>query len=105
VDLLFDIAGIALIVHIALCSMLMRGLRDNSAMLDELFAVPNGRIVGRSSFRLLRVRYYLPWISVRSLGPIGGGTRVILILAQISGLLMPICALSFLALATVLATR
>ena len=48
-DLLFDIAGIALIVHIALCSMLKRGLRDNSAMLDELFAVPNGRIVGRSS--------------------------------------------------------
>ncbi len=97
-ELLLYMAGVALLAHIALCFALQRGPGENRAVLREIFATPNERLLGSSSFRLLRARYYLPWRPVPGdLRSMTSGQRLMLTLAQISGLLMPICFLFFIA--------
>jgi hypothetical protein len=104
-NLLFFLAGFALLAHVTLCLLLQRGLLDNQTVLRELFATPNERLVGNSPFRLLRVRYYFPWRPVpRSRQPMSLSQRVMLNFARATGLLMPVCALAFLALSFVRAT-
>jgi hypothetical protein len=100
-DLLFFIAGCALLGHIALCLLLQRRLVSNTVALDKLFAIPNERFVKKTSFRLLRVRYYFSWQQTsQSLG-MSRGESVLLNLAKITGLLLPICSLGFIALSVI----
>jgi hypothetical protein len=98
-------AGIALLTHIALCWVLLNVLNDPD-VLRELFAIPNEWAVGKSRFRLLRARYYLPWRSVpgdpQSLSQ---GQRTLFRLAQMTGLLMPLCALGVIALSMIQASQ
>jgi hypothetical protein len=61
IDLLFYVAGIALLSHFALCFLLQHRLRDNLPARRELFATPNEVVGGPSRFKLLRARYYLLW--------------------------------------------
>src|SRR5258708_32623012 len=104
-DLLFFIAGCALVAHIALCLLLQNMLLNNTAALNKLFAIPNERLVKKSGFRLLRVRYYFLWQQTsQSLG-MSRGENVLFNLAKATGLLMPICALSFIALSVIQALR
>jgi hypothetical protein len=104
-DLLFYLAGFALLAHIALCLLLQRGLLDNPTVLRELFATPNERLVGNLQFRLLRVRYYLPWRPAPpSLDAMSPGGRIMLNFARATGILMPLCALAFLVLSFIQAT-
>jgi hypothetical protein len=107
-DLLFFIAGSSLLAHIALCLLLQNMLLNNSVALNELFAIPNERLVKKSRFRLLRllrVRYYFLWQQTsQSLG-ISRGENVLVSLAKITGLLMPICSLGFIALSIIQAFK
>ena len=100
-NILFDVAGAALLMHLILCWLLKGSLTANAEVLQELFAIPNQGLVKSSSFQLLRVRYYIPWKSSLSNGirSMNGFQRLILCLARITGLLVPLCALAFLALA------
>ena len=101
-DLLFFIAGSALLAHIALCLLLQNRLTGNTAALNELFASPNERLIKKSSFRLLRVRYYLAWrLTPQSLQVMSLGHRVLFTFAKMTGLLVPICSLGFLALSAI----
>jgi hypothetical protein len=98
-DLLFYMAGVALLAHIALCLLLQHGLIDDPTVLRELFVTPNKWAVGNSRFQLLRARYYLPWRSVPgNLQSMSRGQRALFRLAQVTGLLMPLCALASTAL-------
>jgi hypothetical protein len=96
-DLLLVIGGSALLAHAVLCQLLQRRLRDRSDLLQALFAIPNEAILKDSSFRLLKARYYLSLHmlpeEVRSLDHT---SRTILTLARLTGLLMPVCLLTFL---------
>jgi hypothetical protein len=96
-DLLLVIGGSALLAHAVLCQLLQRRLRDRPDVLQTLFAIPNQAILKDSSYRLLKARYYLSWQSLpeqaRSIDPT---SRTMLALARLTGLLMPVCLLSFL---------
>jgi hypothetical protein len=63
-------AGVGMLLHIALCAVVLRALRgsEHRAIVGELFAVPNQwlgapdqtRVLG-VQIRLLRVRYFFPF--------------------------------------------
>lgn len=102
INIAFNIAGAALLTHLVICWLMKNSLVANDAALRQLFAVPNQRLVGSSGFQLLRVRYYLPWRATPAgIDSLSGSQRVMLGLAQVTGLLVPICALVFLALSAV----
>jgi hypothetical protein len=62
-----------------------------------LFAVLNAGILNDSSYRLLKARYYLSWQSLpNQIRSLDQASRTILTLARLTGLLMPVCLLSFL---------
>src|SRR5205823_1383082 len=101
-DLLFVLAGVALLAHVALCALLQRRLREERNVLHELFATPNQALLGSSSFRLLRARYYLPWQGVpATIRSLDAGSRAILAVTRVTGLLVPTCSLAFLGLSMV----
>lgn len=96
IDLLLVVGGSALLAHCALCFFLQRRLRDRPDVLRALFAIPNSAIVKESSVRLLKARYYLLWRrlpeDLESIDPTSG---TMLILARLTGLLMPVGLLGF----------
>ena len=96
-DSLIVVAGASLIGHVALCVVLQWRLRDRQDVIQELFAVPNRRLSKGVGVRLLRVRYYLPWMrpAVNS-SLIDGVSRTILVAAKATGLIVPIALLAFL---------
>ena len=97
---LFNAAGAALLMHLVICWLLKRSLSANAEMLQDLFAIPNQDLVGNSGFQLLRVRYYIPWKSTSNeIKSMDGSQRLMLNLTRITGVLVPLCALVFLALA------
>jgi hypothetical protein len=94
----FFAGGVAMLAHIALCALLVRGLADNGAAREALMAIPNRPLAPTSSIRLLRARYYLPWQSLPpTLNQLDPWTRRILQAARISGLLFVVSMLGFLA--------
>ena len=62
-DTLFLTAGAAMFLHLALCVMLRCALIRHPALVDELFAVPNRLLGTPDVIRLLRVRYFVPFLA------------------------------------------
>jgi hypothetical protein len=97
---LFNVAGVALLAHLAICWLLQRSLAISPGTLEELFAIPNRGLGNKSKFQLLRISYYFPWKSVsRKTEPMDTSQKFMLRLAQITGMLVPLCILTFFALA------
>jgi hypothetical protein len=104
--LLFEAAGAAMLTHIVLSQLLRFLVKWNSPLAAELFAVPNAAIAPDWGFRLLRVRYFVPWRS----GPTQMHsapfvTKLVFFVTRITGLAMPILVLSFFAGAFYVAGR
>lgn len=55
-------AGVAMLAHVGLCALLLHGLENNEPVREALMAIPNRPLGTPRSFRLLRARYYLPWL-------------------------------------------
>jgi hypothetical protein len=96
--LFFFVGGATMLVHIALCALLVRSLSDNVAAKEALMAIPNRPLAPTSSLRLLRAQYYLPWQSlpptIRELEP---WIRRTLVMARITGLLFVVSMVGFIA--------
>jgi hypothetical protein len=97
IETAFQIAGLALITHLVFCMILRRRLRDHEGTVQELFAVSNG-LLGGGGPRLLRMRYYWPWTRVAAIDALDANDRVILSVTRVSGLVMPLAVLAFLAM-------
>jgi hypothetical protein len=67
-DFLFVTASYAMLLHLVLCEVVRRRLKrtGNSAMDDALFAIPNRWLNPPGVFRLLRLRYFLPFLALPS---------------------------------------
>ena len=62
--IVFKIAALGMGVHVVLSILLLAILR-NDPLADELFALPNAWLGPRPnplSLRLLRAKYFLPWV-------------------------------------------
>jgi hypothetical protein len=94
-DVLIVVAGAAGAIHLALCVIILARLRGNQNALEDLFAVPNKALAGATSrFRLLRARYYLPWVRLpKSVDSVDEFNRALIFLARIAGLVIPIAFL------------
>jgi hypothetical protein len=96
--LLFFAGGLAMLAHIALCALLVRGLANNGAVKEALMAIPNRPLAPTSSIRLLRARYYLPWQSLPpTINELEPWVRRTLQTARITGLLCVVSMVGFLA--------
>jgi hypothetical protein len=96
--LFFFAGGMAILVHIALCALLVRGLANNGAAKEALMAIPNRPLAPTSSIRLLRARYYLPWQSLPpTINELEPWVRRTLQTARITGLLCVVSMVGFLA--------
>jgi hypothetical protein len=85
---LFFAGRVAMLAHIALCALLIRGLENHGAAKEALMAIPNRPLAPTSSIRLLRIRYYLPWQSLpSSMNELEPWVRRTLQAARITGLL------------------
>jgi hypothetical protein len=94
--LLFFASGMAMLAHLALCALLVRGLADNGVVKEALMAIPNRPLHPTSSMRLLRARYYLPWQSLPpTINELEPRVRFILQTARITGLLCVISMVGF----------
>jgi hypothetical protein len=95
---LFYAGGMAMLAHIALCALLVRGLSDNDAAKEALMAIPNRPLTPATSIRLLRARYYLPWQSLPpAIDELDPWIRRTLMAARITGLLFVVSMLGFFA--------
>jgi hypothetical protein len=63
-ELSFLTGGAAMLAHVCLCWLLLRGLANNGSVKEALMAIPNRPLAPTSGIRLLRARYYLPWQSL-----------------------------------------
>jgi hypothetical protein len=87
-----------LLAHIGLCVGLQWRLRDRTDLLRELFAVPNEALTRGSNtgIRLLRARYYLPWVHVAGgKAQLDTPERMTLLVARMTGLFVPVACLVF----------
>jgi hypothetical protein len=97
-ELFFFAGGAAMLAHIALCALLVRGLANNGAAKEALMAIPNRPLAPTSSIRLLRARYYLPWQSLPpTIHEMEPWVRKTLLTARITGLLFVVSMVGFLA--------
>jgi len=97
-ELLFFAGGVAMLVHLALCALLVRGLATNGALKVALIAIPNRPLAPTSSIRLLRARYYLPWQSLPpTINELEPWVRRTPQTARITGLLCVVSMVGFLA--------
>ena len=106
-DVLFFVAGICLLVHIGLCLWLQRRLRNREELLQELFAIPNEIVAGgrHVGVRLLRARYYLPWVRLAPHNSqLDALERILLAAGKMTGLIVPMGCLAFFILSFVQAT-
>jgi hypothetical protein len=106
VNTLFLTAGVAMFLHLALCVVLRRALIGHPSLVDELFAVPNRLLGTPDVIRLLRVRYFLPFLAppegMRLLEP---WVRATLLATRVTGLCCLCAGLGFFAAAFVEAGR
>jgi hypothetical protein len=97
-DGLFFAGGGCLHAHLGICSWAQRRLSDHEDLRRRLFAIPNEILMRDSGVevRLLRARYYLPWVRI-SLGDVqlDSLSRIALTLARVTGLVTPIALLAF----------
>jgi hypothetical protein len=106
--LLIIIAGVAMLLHFALCAVARRGLSgDNSQAIEEqLFVVPNRFAGTPRQFSLLRFRYYLPFRTL----PLGASeleswVQTAIFAARATGLIFICASLGFFVMAFVEAGR
>ena len=102
---LFLASGCAMMAHIVLSQVLRILVEWNSPLAMARSAVPNGPLAPDWGFRLLRVKYFLPWVAA----PTGMNTkpfltRLIFWCTRITGILFPLFMLAFFAGAFVVAT-
>lgn len=101
-DFLIMAAGAALVAHIASCAALQNYFKGSNSVVADLFAIPNEALSTSPTFRLLRARYYVPWVRTgivaSELGVMG---RVLLWSARLTGLLVVVTALGFFAFSIV----
>ncbi len=103
---LLDVAGYAMLAHIALSLGLRKLIQWNSPLAVELFAVPNAAITPDWGFRLLPVRYFLLWRPAPpGMGDQSTITRSVFWFTRITGAAVPILLLSFLGGMVYLGTR
>jgi hypothetical protein len=96
--LFFYAGGVAMLAHIALCALLVRGLANNGAAKEALMAIPNRPLAPTGSIRLLRAQYYIPWQSLPStISELDPWVRSVLQAARITGLICVASMLGFLA--------
>jgi hypothetical protein len=81
----FYCAGFAMLVQL-ISSVMLRRMLDDAELEAELFGTPN-RILGTPDVaRLLRVRYFFPWVKMpRGASTLDLPTRVLLAVARLSG--------------------
>jgi hypothetical protein len=95
-DMLFFAAGILLLAHLIFCVVAARRLIDHGGAISQLFGTSN------RSVRLLRVRYYLPWIRL-DLGPLSPIARILVFATRLTGFLFFIALSAFIAIAYLIA--
>ena len=98
IDALFEIAGMTMLGHLALCVVLQWRLRSQENIVLELFAVPNSLLSKGIGPRLLRTRYYWPWTKFNLVESLEVRDQIILVAARVTGLFVPIALLAFLAM-------
>lgn len=106
-DTLFFVAGACLIAHIGLCIWLQRRLKVREDLLQELFSIPNEVVTrgGNVSVRLLRARYYLPWVRLALRNPqLDSLDLIVLAAGRMTGLIVPAACVAFFILSFVQAT-
>jgi len=101
-EILFNVAGLALVLHLACSTLMLAFLRDD-ALAQVLFAIPGGWPGARPrwfALRLLRGRFLVPWTPAPA-GLTRESTLVNLAFwsARIAGTVFPLAALAFLFLA------
>jgi hypothetical protein len=95
--LFFFAGGAAMLAHIALCALLVRGLANDGATKETLMAIPNRPLAPASSIRLLRARYYLPWQTLpATINELKVWVRGTLLTARITGLVFVVSVVGFL---------
>ena len=102
---LLQIAGLAMILHGALCVVALRTIHSPEIE-TQLFAVPNRLFGTPQVIRLMRVRYYWPFVSLpREARMLTSRVRAIILAARLTGLCCLCALLGFLATAFVEAGR
>jgi hypothetical protein len=94
-DFLFVTASYAMLLHLVLCAVVRRRLKrtGNSAIDDALFAIPNRWLNPPDVFRLLRLRYFLPFLALPNYASaLEPWVRTTLLVARVCALYF-VCAL------------
>lgn len=103
-DQLFRLAGYAMAAHLAASTILLFQIGPGS-LADELFLLPNSWLgtKGReTSFRLLRAKFFLPWVpKPHGLEGWGLWAWLMFTLARWTGTAFPLLMLAFFAAAFV----
>jgi hypothetical protein len=103
---LMNLAGYMMLTHIVLSLVLRKMVQWNGPLAMELFAVPNAPIAPDWGFRLLRVKYFLPWrpapAEMDHESPIA---RLVFWVTRITGAAVPVLLLAFLGGMVWLGTR
>lgn len=97
-DALFFVTGVCLLAHIGICIWLQRRLRDREDLLQKFFAMPNEIVTrGRNAgVRLLRARYYLPWVRpAPNNSQLDVLERILFAAGKMTGLVVPMGCLAF----------
>lgn len=107
-EILFKFAGFAMGVHL-LCSIALLAMLHADPLARELFALPNSWLGARPawlSFRLLRAKFFLPWMpSPRAMDERSFAMRALFWSARLSGGVFPLATLAFLASVFVVSGR
>ena len=105
-ETLFTLAGLAMCTNV-LCSLILLAILHNVPLAGELFALPNAWLGPRPRWlgiRLLRAKFFLPWVpSPSGLSESSAGARIVFFLARFSGAAIPLAILAFLASAFIIA--
>lgn len=97
VDAMIVVGGGALVAHVLLCIVLQFRLRDHEDLARRLLAIPNRALLDDTTgVRLLRARYYLPWVrSGTDDSELDVVTRLVVAATRITGLIVPVALIGF----------
>jgi hypothetical protein len=102
IDLIFYCAVAALILHSISSGLLERQIRGEEDLIRQLFVLPNAWLGNRTGPLHLRAKYFLPWTeSPELLAEYHFPIRAAYQIARWSGFAVPVCFLSFFAIALV----
>jgi hypothetical protein len=99
--IVFKIAALGMGLHVVLSILLLAILRNDS-LADELFALPNAWLGPRPSplgLRLLRAKYFLPWVALPgSMAQQPPFVHGLLLISRLAGAAFPCLMIIFLVL-------